>query len=275
MRRLLIGLLLAGCTALARPASATPPAADPFPRVAAAYLVQVNGDAAPLWAKQATRRLPPASLTKLMTALLLLDAPQPYPSQAVVVISRNAARETGTRLGVRPGERFRLADLLAATVLESANDACHALAEHVAGSEARFVEHMNRRAAELGMRDTHFANACGHDAADHYSTAQDLALLANAALKLPTLSELAALDRRDIATLDGGRAFTLKNRNALIGRYAGALGLKSGYTPRAGKCLIAHARRGKTSVLLVLLNAPNRWWDATDILDLAFAHEGG
>ncbi len=277
MRRLLIGLLLAG-SALAQPAATVASGGgggggtDPFPRVAAAYLVQVNGHSAPLWAKQATRRLPPASLTKLMTALLVLEAGQP---QAVVRISATAARETGTRLALRVGERFRVVDLLAATLLGSANDACHALAEHVAGSQTRFVDRMNHRAAEFGMRDTHFANACGHDAADHYSTAQDLAVLANAALKQPVLSELAARAHMDISTLDGRRHFKIENHNALVGRYPGVVGLKSGYTPEAGKCLIALAQRGKTRILLILLNAPKRWWDATDILDLAFAHEDG
>ena len=100
-------------------------------------------------------------------------------------------------------------------------------------------------------------------------------MLANAALKQPVLSELAARAHMDISTLDGRRHFKIENHNALVGRYPGVVGLKSGYTPEAGKCLIALAQRGKTRILLILLNAPKRWWDATDILDLAFAHEDG
>lgn len=268
MRRLLLGLAATLLPALAAAGQAAPPA-DPFPRAAAAYLVRINGSTT--WARQPAQRLPPASLTKLMTALLVTDDYQP---QAVVRVSARATRESGTRLKARAGERFRLADLLGAALLDSDNDACLALAEHLAGSEARFVERMNRRAEQLGLRDTHFANACGHDADDHYASARDLALLAEAALQRAPLAEIASRATLDIATVDGARRYRLENKNALIGRYPGAVGLKTGYTPKAGKCLIAYARRGQTGVLLVMLGAPNRWWDATDILDLAFAHAG-
>src|SRR5512139_2078833 len=135
MRYLLIGLLLVCNMALAQP--------DPFPKVAASYLVQVNGQL--LWEKQSKRRLPPASLTKMMTVLLVLDDYQP---RATVQISHLAAKETGTRLGVRNGQRFLVEDLLAAALLNSDNDACHALADYVAGGQARFVQMMNRRAQQ-------------------------------------------------------------------------------------------------------------------------------
>lgn len=258
MRYLLIGLLLVCNMALGQP--------DPFPKVAASYLVQVNGQL--LWEKQVQRRLPPASLTKMMTVLLVLDDYQP---RAAVQISHLAAKETGTRLGVRNGQHFYVEDLLAAALLNSDNDACHALADYVAGSQERFVQMMNRRAQKLGMRHTHFANACGHDAADHYSTAHDLALLASALLKIPLVTELAARTSAQFSALDDKTVYQVENKNALIGRYPGALGLKTGYTPKAGKCLVAYARRGGDEVLLVMLNAPDRWWDAVDILDMAFA----
>ena len=255
---LLIGLLLVCHGALAQP--------DPFPKVATAYLVQLNGQL--LWERQVQRRLPPASLTKLMTVLLVLDDYQP---RAVVPISHLAAKETGTRLGVHNGQRFYLEDLLAAALLNSDNDACHALADYMAGSQERFVQKMNQRAKQLGMRHTHFANACGHDAADHYSTAQDLALLANALLKIPLVTELAMRASAQFSALDDKVIYQVENKNSLIGRYPGVQGLKTGYTPKAGKCLIAYVRRGGDAVLLVMLNAPDRWWDAVDILDLAFA----
>ncbi|HEU0187742.1 MAG TPA: serine hydrolase [Gallionellaceae bacterium] len=258
MHYLLIGLLLVCNMALGQP--------DPFPKVAASYLVQLNGK--PLWEKQANRRLPPASLTKLMTVLLVLDDYHPH---EVVQISHLAAQETGTRLGVRNGQRFHVEDLLAAALLNSDNDACHALADHVAGSQERFVQMMNRRAQQLDMRNTHFANACGHDADHHYSSAHDLALLANALLKIPLATQLAAQASTQFSALDDQTIYQVENKNALIGRYPGALGLKTGYTPKAGKCLVAYARRGGDEVLLVMLNAPDRWWDAVDILDMAFA----
>jgi len=259
--RLLLGLLLSchALLALAQP--------DPFPEVASAYRVEVDGR--PVWERQANRRLPPASLTKLMTALLVLDD---YHPQAEVTINRSAAGETGSRLGLRNGDRFHVEDLLAAALIHSANDACRALAEHIAGSEARFVQRMNWRARELGMRDTRFTNACGHDAPGHYSSARDLALLANKALKHPALLELSAKQQGKISALNAPRDYRFTNKNALIGRYPGALGLKSGYTPKAGKCLIAYAERGSTKVLLVMLHGDDRWWDSVDILDLAFDH---
>ncbi|MDP4029227.1 MAG: D-alanyl-D-alanine carboxypeptidase family protein [Gallionella sp.] len=259
--RLLLGLLLSchALLALGQP--------DPFPEIASAYRVEVDGR--PVWERQANRRLPPASLTKLMTALLVLDD---YHPQAEVAINRSAAGETGSRLGLRNGDRFHVEDLLAAALIHSANDACRALAEHIAGSEAHFVQRMNRRARELGMRDTRFTNACGHDAPGHYSSARDLALLANESLKHPALLELTSKQQEKISALNAPRDYRFANKNALIGRYRGALGLKTGYTPKAGKCLIAYAERGSTKVLLVMLHGCDRWWDTVDILDLAFDH---
>lgn len=259
--RLLLGLLLScrAMLALAQP--------DPFPEAASAYRVEINGK--PVWERLADRRLPPASLTKLMTALLVLDD---YRPQETTTISRAAATETGSRLGLRGGDIFRIGDLLAATLLYSANDACRALAEHVAGSEARFVQRMNRRARESGMRDTRFTNACGHDAPGHYSSARDLALLANESLKQRALLDLTARQQLTISALNAPREYRITNKNALIGRYPGALGLKTGYTPKAGKCLIAYAERGSAKVLLVMLHGGDRWWDAVDILDIAFDH---
>lgn len=259
--RYLFGLLLLcqAALALAQP--------DPFPEVAASYRVEING--APVWEKQGNRRLPPASLTKLMTALLVVEHDQP---QAIATISRAAAHENGSRLGLKAGEQFHVQDLLAVALINSANDACHALADYVAGSQARFVQLMNLRAKELGMRNTHFVNACGHDAQGHYSSTHDLAMLANELIKHPPITELTAKPGARITTLDGAHSYSFTSKNALIGRYPGALGLKTGYTPKAGKCLVAYARRGNTQVLLVMLHGYDRWWDAVDILDLAFDH---
>lgn len=259
--RLLLGLLLA-CLAIA--ALAQP---DSFPETASAYRVEIDGR--PVWERHPQRHLPPASLTKLMTALLVLED---YRPQDEVRISRTAAGETGSRLGLHHGDRFRIEDLFAAALIHSANDACRALAEHLAGSEARFVQRMNRRAHELGMRDTRFTNACGHDAPGHYSSANDLALLANETLKHRAILDISARQQATISALNAPRNYRLTNKNGLIGRYRGALGLKTGYTPEAGKCLIAYAERGPTRVLLVMLHGADRWWDAADILEIAFDH---
>jgi D-alanyl-D-alanine carboxypeptidase (penicillin-binding protein 5/6) len=259
--RLLIGLwLLCHVTLVA----ALP---DLFPDVASAYRVEIDGK--PIWERKAQTRLPPASLTKLMTALLVIEQGD---LQGEVSISPAAARETGARIKLKTGERYLLQDLLAATLMASANDACHALADAIAGSEREFVKLMNRRAAELGMHDTHFENACGHDAKNHYSSAHDLALLAHEVINRPQLIALTSRIETGIRSSDGKRDIRFENKNALVGRYRGAFGLKTGYTARAGKCLIAYAKRGDTTVLLVLLHGNDRWWDAVDILDVAFEH---
>jgi serine-type D-Ala-D-Ala carboxypeptidase (penicillin-binding protein 5/6) len=261
MRYFLIGLLLVWNSALAQP--------DPFPKVASSYLVLLNDTL--LWERQANRRLPPASLTKLMTAMLVLDNYQP---RGVVEISKQAAQETGMRLGLKPGQRFYVEDLLSAALINSGNDACHALADFIAGDHLSFVHLMNQRAKQLGMRNTQFKNACGHDAADHYSTAHDLALLAQELLKNKVVTRLVVKESAQISPIGETKSYTLQNKNALIGRYQGALGLKTGYTAKAGTCLIAYAERKGARVLLVMLNASNRWWDAVDLLDLAFAQAG-
>ncbi len=254
------------CLAALCSGAAAGDAVDPFPGfTASSYLLAVDGHT--VWARSVDRRLPPASLTKVMTAMLAIRNSR---MDDIVTIGDAASRETGTRLGLRQGERMYAGFLLAAALLGSANDACHALADRVSGSEAAFTDLMNREAASLGMTATHFTNACGHDAPGHYSTAHDLALLAEAALRDPVFAQLVSTVDINISTKGGGRVFHLENKNERIGRYPGAAGVKSGFTPGAGKCVIALVKRNGRRVLFVVLNAPNRWWGAVDILDAAF-----
>jgi serine-type D-Ala-D-Ala carboxypeptidase (penicillin-binding protein 5/6) len=254
------------CLLLAGAVHASPALPEnPFPHIAGSYLVKHDGVL--LWAESADRRMPPASLAKLMTALLVLENGN---LERSVVVSRAAAAETGSRIGLRAGERLVADDLLAAMLIASANDACHALASDLAGSEGEFVTRMNARAEALGLRNTKFANACGHDAAGQYSTAADLAVIAEQDLAYPRFVELVAMQSARIVA-DGGRRFELKTSNALLGRYPGVSGVKTGFTPAAGKCLVALAERNGRRVLLVLLDAPDRWWSASDVLDRAFS----
>jgi D-alanyl-D-alanine carboxypeptidase (penicillin-binding protein 5/6) len=257
----------AGMTASAAclAAGGAPAVNDPYPWIAAAYLVKRDG--AVLWAGQPHARLPPASLAKLMTALLALERGK---LEETVTVGKAVLRASGTRIGLKPGERLGARDLLAATVVRSANDACRALAEHLGGSVKVFVQAMNQRAAWLGMNDTRFADPCGHDRDGQYSSAADLATLAEQVMRHDEYLRLASTERISFKTLDG-RAFTLRNTNALLGRYPGAIGLKTGHTEGAGNCLVALAERDGVRVLAVLLNAPNRWWNAAGLLDRAFA----
>ncbi len=254
----LIGGLLTGNTCFAE-------APDRYPGLAAAYLVQVGET--DLWAGNADARLPPASLTKVMTALVVLED---YKPDEIAVVSAAAAREGGTRLKLKAGEKLSVADLLAATLMVSANDACATLAEHHAGSVAAFVSKMNVRAAALGLANTHFANPCGFDAPDHYASARDLARIAHAAMTRPEFAAIVAKQEARITTAAGKRAFALKNRNALIGTYEPAIGIKTGFTSRAGKCLIALSEKNGVRVLVVMLNANSRWWDTIGLIERAF-----
>lgn len=238
---------------------------DPFARSASAYLVQVGGTK--VWAHQADQKLPPASLTKILTALLVLERAN---LNATVTISPNAAAATGHRLRLKAGEKYLVRDLLAAMLIESANDAARALAEHIGGSEARFVGIMNSRAAQLGMKDTHFTNSAGHHHPDHYTTVNDLVLVTEAALARPLFRELVSKVHYQIRTVNGKRHFKLENSNKLLPKYAGMVGVKTGYTPEAGRCLIALAERDGVEVLIVLLHAKNRWNLASRMLDTAF-----
>lgn len=275
MRGLALALLmgLAGATLPApAPALAPAPAAGPaapvdaFPDVARAYWVEVNGT--PVWAGSRDLRLPMASLAKLMTALMLAEEAT---LDDELVVSPAAARATGSRIGLRAGERMRASDLFDAMLVRSANDACRALADWHGGDLPRFVARMNARAAELGLRDTTFANACGHDAPGQASTVSDLAVLARAAMAEPRIAATVAKSRVEFRS-PGGRDFKMDTTNALLQQFEGALGIKTGYTPGAGRCLVALARRGEDEVLVVMLHAPDRWWDTVALMELAFDH---
>ena len=189
----------------------------------------------------------------------------------VVTVSTGASRETGSRIGLRRGDRLKVRDLLAATLIASANDAARALADHLGGNQKVFVKRMNDRARSLRLQNTHFTNACGHDQKGLYTTAHDLAILTQHALQIPLFAELVAQRTTRITTLRGNHSYSLKNKNRLIGRYPGARGVKTGTTPKAGKCLVALAERGGTKVFLVLMNARNRWQTAPAMLDAGFA----
>lgn len=252
---------------LTNPANSIPISpTDPFPHVAKSYLLQVDGKT--LWAHEPDLRLPPASLTKIMTALIVLERTS---LDEVITIGKEVVSESGSRIGLKQGDQIQVGELLAAMLISSANDACRALAEHAGGSQRRFTVMMNSRARDMGLRDTNFTNACGHDGKGLYSTAGDLAIITEAALRNRVFRELVTVVKDEIRTVDGKRIFPLENKNELIGRYHLATGVKTGYTSKAGKCLIALAENNGTKILLVLLNAPDRWWDAVSMLDKAFA----
>jgi serine-type D-Ala-D-Ala carboxypeptidase (penicillin-binding protein 5/6) len=231
---------------------------------ASAIVLSVNGKV--LLNGHADKRLPPASLTKLLAALVLIENPK---LNAWVTISERATQQEGTKLRFKKGEEVQAAYLLGAMLIYSANDACAALAEWDAGSEAAFVKKMNAKVAAMKLKNTHFENACGFDGAAHFSSANDLVAIAQAANQEPKIKVWTDLPRFAFESRQG-RKYDFATSNLLLGRVVGVDGLKTGFTQKAGKCLIAHGKRNGREVYLVMLNAKERWWDADALLNWAF-----
>lgn len=239
---------------------------DPYHRSASAYAAVLDGEL--LWGSNLDVRRAPASLTKLLTALVVLESG--WQPDALLSVSRDAAHTKHPRVGLHTGDSIRADDALTAMLMHSANDACLVLAEHAAGSLDAFAVRMNARAAELGMQDSHFVHPCGFDADGQYSTVNDLLRLAKAAHANARIAQITAQEQSTIYT-GSGRQLAFKNTNQLLGRLDGVLGLKTGYTQHAGHCLIAVAEQSGHRVWLVLLDSPRRWWTAHRIITDAFA----
>ncbi len=189
-----------------------------------------------------------------MTALVALES---APLQEVVKIDRRALVHTSS-LKFKAGEEFLLRDLLTAMLVSSANDACEAVAWHIGGDDKRFVGMMNERARALGLTNTHFANPCGFDAPGHYSTAADLAKLTELALQQPIFAMMVRTIVRDIVSVDGKRRVALHSTNELL-LDPDVNGVKTGYTSKAGRCLIASMFKDGHRLLFVGLNVKDRW----------------
>ena len=217
-----------------------------------------------LYEHESEKRLSPASLTKIMSALVILEKGQ---LDEHATVSKNAARAPKTHLRLKTGEVFRLEDLLKAMLIVSANDACLAAIEHVGGDEEQFVMLMNAKAAALGLADTHFSNGCGFDGPEHYSTAEDLAKLSEVAMQNAVFRDLVREEREIITPVSGHRAYVLHNTNRLLGRIPGVEGVKTGFTSKAGRCLIAKVSQNGSDLLLVILNSNRRWNIAKSLID--------
>lgn len=263
--QLVIGCVVAGGVHAAVAASMPASLPDPFPGVAGSYLVAI--DNVPRWGRGVHKPRLPASLTKLLTALVLLED-RGILTEEVTVTPAAAATEP-TRMGLRAGDALQGAQALAAMLVHSANDACVALVAHVSADQRRFVARMNARARALGMRSSQFSDPCGYDAPGQYSTAVDLLRLARAAQADPLIARLVAQPSVEFRSR-AGRAYHLGNTNLLLGRLEGVVGMKTGYTQKARRCLIALAERDGRRVWLVLLGSEQRWWQAHQIIDAAF-----
>ena len=218
-------------------------------------------------------RLPIASVTKIMTMLLIMERIDSgaLSYEDMVSVSENAMSYGGSTMFLEAGEELSVSDMLKGIAVASANDGCVAMAEHIAGSESAFVDMMNARAAELGMENTHFMNTNGLDEDDHYSSARDVALMSQELLNHPAITDYTSIWTDE---LRGGK-FKLANTNKLVRFYNGANGLKTGSTSKALCCLSASAERDGMQLIAVVLGAPTsqeRFDSARSLLDYGFAN---
>lgn len=230
-----------------------------------------------LYEKNAHERLAPASVTKIMTLLLVMEALENgrITWDDTVIASEAAAGKGGSQVYLEVGEEMSMDEMLKSVVVSSANDCATALAEHIAGSEAAFVTMMNQRAQELGMNDTHFVNCTGlddePDAAEHLTSAYDIAVMSRELLKHDDIRRYTTIW---MDTVRNGE-FGLANTNKLVRFYQGTTGLKTGYTSAAGHCLSASAQRDGVEYIAVVLHCSSsgdRFQSAKQLLDYGFAN---
>lgn len=239
------------------------------PRVSAAAYVLMDADSGKvLAAKNPYERRAPASLTKIMTALVALENAS---LDETISVSSRAARIGGSTLGVRAGERVELWKILYGMLFRSGNDAALAIAESIGGSQTRFAQMMNEKARKLGAYNTNFLNPHGLPQAGHYSTAYDLAIIARAAMKNEVFAKIVGRTERNVIWNNYEREIV--NINKFLTQYAGATGVKTGYASVAGYCLAASASRDGRNLIAIILNdrsSDARWWDAARLMDYGF-----
>ncbi len=222
--------------------------------------------------QNADEKRAPASVTKVMTLLLIMEALDEgkLTLDQMIPVSPEAAGMGGSQVYLKEGESLSVKEMLKCIAVVSANDCCVAMAEAISGSASAFIEEMNRRAAELGMTNTHFNSCTGLDTENHYTTARDIALMSRALMAHPEITEYTTIWMDSIRN----GAFTLSNTNRLVRYYEGATGLKTGFTSTAGYCLSATATRENVSLVAVVLGATTsdeRFNDAKALLNYGFS----
>jgi len=227
-----------------------------------------------LYQKNAHLPLPPASTTKVLTAVLTLESQKR--SSDRLVVSKAATRVPASKLYLKPGQTVSIEDLLYGVLLASANDASVVLAEGIGGSVERFAEIMTKKAHDVGAINTHFSNPHGLTAADHYSTAHDLALIFRYAMKNPTFRQIVHTKMSSVRSLSPGkksartRLISVRNHNRLLWNYDGALGGKTGYTFAAQKCYVGAVERNGVTLIVSLLGSRDLWGDTKRLLEYGF-----
>lgn len=243
-------------------------------------ILMEEGTGTILYEKNSHEALPPASVTKVMTLLLIYEAERDgkFQWQDMVQVSEHAASMGGSQVYLEEGERQTAADLTKCIAIASANDAAVCMAEFIGGTEEAFVQKMNEKAKELGMEDTYFVNACGLDTEGHLTSAYDIAVMSRALMKeFPEIQEYTTTWQDSITheTRKGTQEFGLTNTNKLIKWYDGATGLKTGSTGNALYCLSGTAERDDMSLIAVVMAAPDykvRFQEVMRLLDYGFAN---
>lgn len=245
-------------------AAETPPEIN---GTAAVVIEQTSGKV--LYNKSMNEKRYPASTTKVMTALLALEN---LKLDEKITLPQDFVNVGEASLGLLPGAKQTVEELLMALMLRSANDAGQAIAIGVSGSEEAFVELMNQRAAELGLTGTHFMNPHGLHNDEHYTTAYDLAMIARVAMDNEDFRRIVKTSQFTVKRLNGGEDFEVYNRNSLLDQYQFADGIKNGYTRQAGNCLVGSATRDGMQLIVVVMNSNDVYTDSQKLLEWGFAN---
>ncbi|HBE80579.1 MAG TPA: D-alanyl-D-alanine carboxypeptidase [Firmicutes bacterium] len=242
--------------------------ADDLPNVHASAAVLINADNGELlFAKNPHAIMAPASTTKIMTAILAIEKGN---LDKKITISRSAAATPGSSMYLHRGEVQTMRNLLYGLMLASGNDSATAIAESIAGSQAGFARMMTEKAHQLGMKDTQYKNASGLPAKGHYTTAYDMALLARYSLKNPTFAEIVQTKVTSVPSSRSRGRQTLTNHNKLLWQYPYTTGIKTGYTRRAGKCLVASADQNGQSLITIVLKSNSMYNDSIQLFNFGF-----
>jgi D-alanyl-D-alanine carboxypeptidase len=220
-----------------------------------------------LYQKNPDEPLPPASTTKIMTALVAMEIYLPETVLAII----SAPQATGSSMKLQPGEKMSVHNLLLGMMVGSANDAALTLAEHYPGGYEAFIDRMNEKAAELNLRSTHFSNVSGIGTANHYSSVHDLVILAKEAFRSPYFRELVSTKEVVVSDVTGGHQYHLMTTNKLLGMVEGVSGVKTGWTSEAGECLVTFAERDGRQIFTALLGSTDRFGESRDLIEWAYA----
>lgn len=246
-----------------------PSSAEAQPQVSAKSAVLINADNGQiLYAKNENDKRPMASTTKIMTALITLETAAS--NNKIVTITDTMVRVEGSSMGLMPGDKLSLKSLAMGMLLVSGNDAANSAAIAISGSTEAFSELMNKRAKELNMVNTHFVTPSGLDDAEHYTTAHDLAILAAAAMKNSDFAEIACQKAMNVQYVSPNYTRRFTNHNKLLSIYNGCIGIKTGYTQKAGRCLVSSAEKNGVRLVAVTLNASDDWNDHQKMLNYGF-----